>query len=44
MVAILRTERDKLKKAALEKMRQRWAANAKTETKSPPKKTARTVS
>ena len=39
--AFLRAEREKLRKAASERMRQRWAAKPKTETKSKPEKIAK---
>jgi len=39
-VAFLRAEPEKSRKAAVEKMRQRWALKPKPETKLPPKKAA----
>jgi hypothetical protein len=42
--AFLRAEREKLRKAASERMRQGWAAKPKIETQPQPKKTAKTAS
>jgi len=36
-----RAEREKLREAATERMRQRWASKPKTETKPPQKKVAK---
>jgi len=38
--AFLRAEREKLRRAAAEQMRQRWALKPKPEAKLPPKKAA----